>query len=231
MLSGARKWPDLAPYERRGILFSEILFLAACLEGENFERIIESGTARGQSAFLLSTIFADKEVISVVYDHTTADAAFARTRLAGRANVKLVNGDSRKIIPAILKRRDVVLIDGPKSWRAIALAARLLSTGKLSFVFIHDLKAGDRDRKFVDRYLPESRFSDARVLAEISSGLDESAGNLIASTQRLDGFSGDFGYGYSLGCIPFQADRNYGAIWLLAKLYALAEKLTKRSKA
>lgn len=230
ILPRAESWPRLAPYERRGILFSEILFLAACLEGESFTRILESGTARGQSTFLLSSLFGEKQIISVEHDRASADAAFARTRLAKRANVKLVYGDSRKIIPKILARGDVVLIDGPKSWRAIALAVRLLSMGKASFVFIHDLRAGDGDRRFVDRYLPESRFSDARLLAAISSPLDASARELIPPAQRLDGFSGRFGYGYSLACIPYRGNRQYRWIWMLVKLHAWIEKLARRSE-
>ena len=55
---------------------------------------------------------------------------------------------------------NVILIDGPKDFRALKLAFRLLRSGKPVAVFVHDLWLGSPARRFVDRYLPSTILSD-----------------------------------------------------------------------
>jgi len=53
------------PYERKGILYSEMFFLYLCAQAAKPARIFESGRARGQSTLLLSAIFPDLDVVSI----------------------------------------------------------------------------------------------------------------------------------------------------------------------
>jgi hypothetical protein len=79
--------------------------------------------------------------------------------------VDLLFGDSREILPKQLQSGDAVLIDGPKGFRALKLAAHLLRTGKPCVVLIHDFYAREPARKFVERSWPGAFFSDDPALA------------------------------------------------------------------
>ena len=72
-------------------------------------------------------------------------------------------------------------------------------------------------RRFVEEYLPEARFSDSRVCAEVASCLDESAAHYIKREQRLSNFVGEHGYGFCLAYIPYVEGRPYNSILKRAK--------------
>ena len=59
---------DGLPYEAKGVLTSEMLFLVAAVGGHRPGRIVESGRARGQSTLLLGLAFPDVSVISIERD-------------------------------------------------------------------------------------------------------------------------------------------------------------------
>jgi len=130
-------------YEAKGILYSEILFMLACLQINIPKRIIESGTARGQSTLLLSRALPEKEIISVEFDKNSPDVLTAKKRLENCKNVSLRFVDSRDLLPEIIQEGDVVIIDGPKMFLAVRLALRLLASGKVTGVFIHDTTKPD----------------------------------------------------------------------------------------
>jgi hypothetical protein len=218
-LRQALHWPKLAPYERGGILYSEILFLSLCLEGTSFNRIIESGTSRGQSTLLLSTIFPDKEIISVEIN-IDDNHAFAIERCRGKANVTFLAGDSRILLPDLVRPDDVVVIDGPKGWSALYLALKLLAQNRPSHVFIHDVKLNDRRkalRRFIQRNLPESSFSDALSYAQTVSILDQTALPFLRPEQKIGGCCGEYGYGFALAHLPRMAERRYRTLLWSAK--------------
>ena len=216
-----RRLPQIAalaeqvPYEAQGILYSEILFLLACLEGTQTKRLIESGRARAQSTLLLSLALPDVEIISIELDPNSPDAPFAAERLKDRRNVRLLFGDSRIVVPDLLQEGDVVLIDGPKGFRSIRFALSLLMDGRASQVFLHDLTFGTPKRSFVAANFPEARFSDRRQLAEIGSLADKSVIPQLAAHLQLGALSAEFGYGFGLGVIPRLDGRPYR--WLRAK--------------
>ena len=81
-------------------------------------------------------------------------------------------GDSLLLLPELVQRGDVVLIDGPKDFRALKLALGLLHRGKLSVVFVHDLWLGSPARKFVDRYLRAALLSDHPAWVQRYASLD-----------------------------------------------------------
>jgi hypothetical protein len=167
---------------------------------------------------LLSLLFPNTEVITIERKVRSEDFAVAQARLRARRNITQLTGDARRLLPKVVRSTDVVLIDGPKDWRAIALAMRLFARQRPPLVFIHDLLSGSPERNFIASRFPEARFSDARVLAEVSSAVDQTIIARLRPHRRLDGFSGSYGYGNGLACIPRNEDRSYLTLWMLAKL-------------
>jgi hypothetical protein len=193
-----------------------------------FRRLIESGRARGQSTLMLSLALPDREIVSIEFDRNSPDVPVAEARLRGRKNVTLLYGDARSLLPEMVREGDVVLIDGPKGFRSVRLAITLLASGRVSHVFVHDLSVGTPERNFINSNFPEALFSDCRDYAEIGQLADSGLGDVIQRTQRLDGFSGRFGYGYSLTALPYQRGRPYRWLLLKALLADFAARLTKR---
>lgn len=223
-----KSWANASPYEIKGILHSEMLFLVSVLRSKTVGRIIESGRARGQSTLMLSLAFPENQIISIEFDANSPDVAVAQSRLGSHANVDLRFGDSRKLLPELVKSDDYVLIDGPKAFRAVRLAMRVLATGRCAGVFIHDLYPGQDERAFVDRHFPEAQFSDDRRWAEFGSVVDADIMEFIPPEQRLDTLVDGRGYGFSLTFLPYRPDRNYSALEMLAKVTEIFSKL-KRS--
>jgi predicted O-methyltransferase YrrM len=213
-LDAFRARVDGVPYERKGILYSEIFFLYLCAKAAG-QRILESGRARGQSTALLALCFPQLAIVSVEHDADSPDAAVAAARLRGFRNVELRFGDAARILPAIAQPGDIALIDGPKGFRAVRLALRLLARGRVAMVFLHDVGPGSPEREFLERRLPATLYSDDPRFAEVAHRLDGAAGELPAG-------HGDWrsGYGYSLACLAHQADIPYRRLWLAALLHS-----------
>ena len=123
-------------------------------------RIVESGRARAQSTLVLSKLFPQAAIVSLESDSASPDVPIAAARLRDRANVECRFGDSLLLLPNLVETGDIVLIDGPKDFRALKLALRLLRSGKPRAVFVHDLWLGSPVRRFVDHHLPSAILSD-----------------------------------------------------------------------
>lgn len=169
----------VAPVERqtKGVLFSEMLFLSAVVAvlrdaGEAPGQLLESGRARAQSTLIASLCLPDLPIVSVERNPDHEDAAVAERRLRGRDNVECLFGDSRVILPQRTQPGDVVLIDGPKDFRALKLANRLLRDQRPAAVLIHDCVAGFPVRRFLDRHAPWSFAADAPPFVERFGRLD-----------------------------------------------------------
>jgi predicted O-methyltransferase YrrM len=184
-------------HEHKGIRRSEMFFFYAAVAGFAPKRILESGRARAQSTLVLSSLFPEAEIISIEFDAASPDVAIAEERLKNQNNVELRFGDSRKLLPKLLRAGDVVLIDGPKDFRAVKLALALLRTKKPAAVFMHDLWLGSPARPFVDRELPEVFLSDHPEWVALYAQLDsKSRGGPVLSAQAR------VAYGATLGCFP-----------------------------
>lgn len=214
------------PYETKGILSSEILFMISCIPDIFTGQIIESGRARGQSTLILAMAFLQSRILSIELNEDSPDVPVAMARLKGYENVSLVYGDSNVILPTITKEGDVVLIDGPKMFAAVRLALTVLQKNKPVAVFIHDVDVTTPERKFLDMFLPESRFSDRREFAETSAFLD--AADALLPTQRMGGFSGEYGYGFSLAYIPYVKGRQYTLLLLASYLFDLFFRVLRK---
>ncbi len=184
-------------HESKGIRHSEMFFLYAAVAGANPRRILESGRARAQSTLVLSLLFPDARIISIESDAASPDAPFAAERLRHQTNVDCRFGDSRRLLPDLLQPNDVVLLDGPKDFRAVRLALDLLQTGKPTSVFVHDLWLGSPARAFVDRSARGAFLSDAPEWVQRYAGLDSK--HRVAADYPTQG---RIAYGPTLGCFP-----------------------------
>jgi DNA-binding transcriptional LysR family regulator len=139
----------------------------------------------------------------------------AAERLAPYPQVDLRFGDATVLLPSLVESGDVVMIDGPKGHRGIRLALSLLATGKPALVLVHDTNKGSPERRLLEALLPETVYSDDADFAEHTHLLDAAAGDDIPAANRYGTQSAVNGYGFSLACIPFNAERNYR--WLLIR--------------
>jgi hypothetical protein len=216
MLSAFQKCVAGIPYERKGILYSEMFFLYLCAQASRPSRIVESGRARGQSTLVLSTIFPDLDVVSIESDADSPDVQVAQERLRGRDNVSMRFGDATRILPAEVRKGDVVLIDGPKGFRGLRLALRLLAAGKVAQVFVHDCALGTEERAFLDAHLHGPLYSDSIEFARIARVLDTACWTDIPPDRRFDGERPPRAYGYGLACIPFDPTVSYRTLFARA---------------
>lgn len=216
------------PYERKGILFSEMYFFWLCARTVEPRRILESGRARGQSTLILSHCFPDAEILSVEYDRNSPDVAVATERLKGRDNVTQLFGDATRLLPAMAQTGDVVLIDGPKGYRGLRLALRLLAKGKTPLVFVHDTATGSRERRYLSRRMPEAVYSDLPAFAEVAHPLDQGAWDELPEANRWTPAGAPAaGYGFSLACLPHRSGHGYRRLLLQAVLDGLSHRLFK----
>ena len=204
------------PYERKGILNSEMYFLWLCARTVKPKRVLESGRARGQSTLILARCFPDAEIISVEYDRNSPDAPVAETRLKDEAHVKLLFGDATRLLPQLARPGDIALIDGPKGFRGVRLALDLLAGGRVPLVFVHDAGPGTGERRFFERALPAARYSDEPPVVAETHVLDDGEAADIPPHHRYAARQDFPGYGYGLACLPGQAGAAYGLLKLRA---------------
>ena|SRR5688572_3214381 len=211
------------PYERKGILYSEMLFFRVCAGSTRPKRILESGRARGQSTLLLALCFPELPIISLEHDSASPDAAVAAARLRQYRNVDLRFGDATRVLPELAQAGDVVLIDGPKGFRSIRLALRLLAQGRVSMVFLHDMTRGTPERRFLEARLPGTLYSDEPGFAALACSLDRAAEDIPPALRWQA--AGD-GHGYGLACLQ-RRDISYRLAGVLAVLNGFAARVAR----
>jgi predicted O-methyltransferase YrrM len=216
------------PYERKGVLYSEMFFCWLCARSVAPRRVLESGRARGQSTLLLSLCFPEAEIISIEHDRASPDVAVAAQRLVGRANVRQLFGDAMAMLPRLAQEGDVAVIDGPKGHRALRLAIRLLATGKVPVVFLHDASPGSPERRFLAAWMPGALYSDDARFAAVAHSLDAAARDHIPPANRWDGHGPAAGYGFSLACLPWRRGTDYRLALAAAAWDGLRHRLSRR---
>jgi hypothetical protein len=181
-------------HAHKGIRRSELFFFYALARPLAPQRIVESGRARAQSTFVLSRLFPQTPIISLESDKTSPDVALAAERLRDCENVECRFGDSIELLPKMVEAGDVILIDGPKDFRALKLAFRLLSNELPAAVFVHDLWLGSSPRRFLERELRNALLSDDPRWVERYTMLDSTRAlpAIVSSGLR-------FAYGATLG--------------------------------
>lgn len=214
------------PYERKGILNSEMFFLCLCAETVRPKRILESGRAQGQSTLILARCFPQAEIVSVEHDRNSPDALVAAERLQHESNVTLLFGDATRVLRDMAGPGDIALIDGPKGLRCVRLALSLLGTGKLPLVFVHDAGLDSAERRFFDRWLPSVRYSDEPDFVRHSHVLDDEDAVNMPPARRFSACAGRSGYGYGLACLSYAAEDRYGMLRWRAALAGLQQRLS-----
>ncbi len=235
-----QKLADEIPYESKGILFQEAFFVYSCLADATPRRLVESGRARGQSTLVFCRSFPETTVASIEFDRNSPDVPVAEERLSDEKNIELHYGDAREVIPAMLQEGDVVVIDGPKEHRALALAYRILGTGRCPAVFIHDCYKGSPIRKLIDAAYPSALFSDDPAFVAAYKELDEK--RIVSITETGDNewrpynFTGhsQISWGPTFACLPYSPGFAYGVakirVELAAVSYRLRRSIAKRRK-
>src|SRR5437762_12516023 len=167
LLPDFRRAIESVPRERgfKGIGSRGMFSFYAAVRPFGPKQILESGRMRGESTLMLARCFPQARIVSVEFDLEPTHAAMAEAKLRPYANVELLYGDSREILPRRLQAGDAVLIDGPKEFRALKFALRLLRTGKPCVVLIHDFHRDQPARKFVEQHWPGAFFSDDPAFA------------------------------------------------------------------
>lgn len=166
-----------APYEAKGVLFSEILFVLAAAWPDVPTRIFESGRAAGVSTYPLSASFPNSQIISIERDPHSPDVALAQDNLQKCPNLRCLFGDSRKLLLAQVQPEDFVVIDGPKEIRALKLAFRLLWKRRPRALFIHDCCRGSIERAVLENLYPRCLFSDDPEFVQDFQYLDQRCWN------------------------------------------------------
>ena len=206
------------PYERKGILYSEMFFLTLCARAVRPLRILESGRARGQSTLVLALSFSELPIVSLEHDERSPDVPVAAARLRPYRNVELRFGDATRILPAIARDGDVALIDGPKGWRGLRLALWLLAQARVRMVFIHDVPHGTDERAFLERWMPGALYSDDPQFAAVAHRLDTAVAENLPEERRWRAAALASGYGFTLACLQ---PPSRGAWWTwLAAVFA-----------
>jgi protein-L-isoaspartate O-methyltransferase len=147
-------------HDLKAIRPCEGFFVFALLGSDPPPRILESGRGRGYSTEVFARCFPATRILSVELERNSADTKIAAERLKARENVQCRFGDARLALPRLIEPGDVVVIDGPKDFRALKLAFRLLRTGKPRAVFVHDLERRSTARRFLEQHIPGVLFSD-----------------------------------------------------------------------
>jgi hypothetical protein len=158
---------------------------------------------------LLSNLFPDLPIISIEHDRSSPDVPVANERLKSRANVDLRFGDATRILPAEVREGDIVLIDGPKGFRGLRLALRLLATGRPAQVFVHDCGVGVAERSFLDAHVPGALYSDSIEFARIAHVLDATCWAGMPADRRFESNQVPLAYGYGLACLPRNPEVSY----------------------
>lgn len=212
-------------YENKGILYSEMFFLYLCLKDNPPKKIFESGRARGQSTLILSRIFPDTQIISIEHDENSVDVPIAFDRLKNCHNVQMLFGDAAKLLPELTAKYpgNVVLIDGPKGYRALRLAFKLAENKIVTHIFIHDTTYDTSERLFLEKFLPSVMYSDNLELSALTRTLDESQGVLISESYRMPGKP----YGFSLACIRPEK-KSLRRLILLSRFDQTIRRLTEK---
>jgi len=216
-----------------GVLFSEVFFIRAVLGDDVPERIVESGRARGMSTLLLSVCLPRTRIVSIEYDGDSPNEAFARERLAGRDNVELWIGDSRELMPKLLEPGDVAIVDGPKEYRGLKLAFRLLQQRRPRCVFVHDCHQGSIERGELEHLMPHAFYSDDPEFERRFASLDEAYREWEGATRDDAWYPHRFhgreqpSYGPTYACIPYDASVPWGRAQLALKLRAIGSQMRR----
>jgi hypothetical protein len=125
--------------------------------------VIDSGRARGQSAYMFAKYLPNNQIHSIE-KHITNDEVFAQKRLKNFENVICYIGDSVKLIPKIIEqnedKRIGILLDGPKGFAAIDFLSEMFGNSNVIVGMIHDMRKLDHGKPSPYRVAATKKFKD-----------------------------------------------------------------------
>ncbi|MEI8289515.1 MAG: class I SAM-dependent methyltransferase [Verrucomicrobiota bacterium] len=222
-----------APYEAKGVLFSEVLFVLAATGTGTPQTVFESGRAAGVSTFLLSTCFPKSKIVSIERDEHSPDVGLATKNLKGLANVDCRFGDSRTLLLEMVQPADIVVIDGPKEYRALRLALTLLWQRQPKMVFIHDCYRGSIERHFLDKNVPGCLFSDQKEFVQRYRKFDakcwEKTNSMIREGVFIPHLNHGKGasYGPTFACLPYNPKLPFRKLLFQLRLADMLNRVTR----
>lgn len=161
----------LPPYEKRGILNSELLLACSIMDIYDPEIILESGVARGHSTEVFARFFPEKKIIAFE-KADDEDAKYGKDRVSRYGNVNYQYGDVFSLVPKFTKQRFVAVIDGPKGLDAIKLARLFYKNDRCLAIMIHDFHSNAEERADLERAFPNVFYSDDPEFVERFRYLD-----------------------------------------------------------
>ena len=161
----------------RGVTFSEGFAITSLMKHYDVDIMIESGVAYGGSLEMIAKCRPENIVIGIDTFKAYSDSLeYAKKRLHNYGNVRIVVGDSLKVLPAILNEasKDLnfgIFIDGPKGDLAVDFGHYLYDNDpRIKFMCIHDIwhdtPQATLCRKVFDNVIftdePDGVFAEAR---------------------------------------------------------------------
>ena len=216
-----------------GVLFSEVFFIRSVIGDEVPERIIESGRARGMSTLLFSVCFPQTQIVSIEFDGNSPNETFARERLADRDNVELLIGDSRTLMPDLVKPGDVAVVDGPKEFRGLKLAFKILQQCRPKYLFVHDCHQGSIERGVLDDLMPHAFYSDDPEFERHFAAVDEAYRDWEGADRDDAWYPHRFhgreqpSYGPTYACIPHTPEVSWARAQFSLRLKAIGSQVRR----
>ena len=162
-------------YESKGIFNSEMLLFVSLVNYFNVKLIIESGRANGQSTKIIAKYFNNPEyrIISIEYAKYNPDVKNSYKKLKNFKNLKLLFGDSFKLLPNLITEESCVLIDGPKGLSALKLALDCFKNPFVKAVLIHDMHKDSQYRNIAEKVFPNHFFTDDKDYVKAFRRIDK----------------------------------------------------------
>lgn len=150
-----------------------VYFLARC-DRAGVQRIVESGRQDAYSTMILGEYSQQTgaKVISLDYEEDATRARSARERLARFPNVRCVKGDAFEEFGKLVREHPAtptaLLVDGPKSFHAMAISFAAANVGEVRLIAHHNLVSGASDREHFLRFARGSAFyeDDERLFGD-----------------------------------------------------------------
>lgn len=136
------------PHYPKALFPSELFMFYREARRVEADHIIESGIGYGGSTAYLDRLFPDIKITSI-------DRGKVESIRESHPRIQFIQGDGYWEIPEAVRsskgKNIAILIDGPKGHRAIHLADRILGSGRVRIVAIHDLQVEKNHPEYLKR--------------------------------------------------------------------------------
>ena len=92
-------------------------------------------------------------------------------------------------------------------------------------IFLHDVGRDTPERRFLEKHLPRTLYSDDQRFAGIAHVLDVAASGDIPLGHRWETGGAPRGYGFTLACLQWRLDVSYRRLGWAALLAGLGRRI------